>query len=196
MLTKLKVRFRIPFLKVALAAPPWFIKRFQLGLALNENEPLEQKLRWFLKLQSLDPLANKTRTLDVERQAFVELGDSYLSGPKYSSLIKDAVISGEHPIPIRMYRPLDSTERLPAILWIHGGGWVIGDLETHDRFCRRLCRETKSLVIGVDYRRAPEVVFPAPIDDVTRVWRWIKTETDCCIDSSRLASGEIVPAET
>lgn len=74
---------------------------------------------------------------------------------------------GQDPVLVRMYRPAGShpEEFLPAIMYIHGGGWVIGDLETHDGLCRTLCNESRSAVIAVDYRLAPEHPFPVPLDD-------------------------------
>ncbi|WP_067440242.1 alpha/beta hydrolase [Nocardioides jensenii] len=67
-------------------------------------------------------------------------------------------------VPVRVYRP--SIEGpVPTIVFLHGGGWVVGDLETHDNACRRLCRDTSSVVVSVDYRLSPEAPFPAAVID-------------------------------
>ncbi len=69
-------------------------------------------------------------------------------------------------IPVRRYCPEEILPGLqPAILFFHGGGWVIGDLETHDSLCRHIVRATGLHLIAVDYRRAPEHVFPAAVED-------------------------------
>ena len=73
-------------------------------------------------------------------------------------------------VPVRIYYPPpagDSTEAspLPWLLYCHGGGWVLGSVETHDAFCRRLCASAGVAVASVDYRRAPEHKYPAPEDD-------------------------------
>lgn len=71
------------------------------------------------------------------------------------------------PVPLRAYRPKGAAkdEVLPALLYFHGGGWVIGDLDTHDVVCRTLANGARCAVFSVEYRKAPEAPFPAAIDD-------------------------------
>jgi acetyl esterase len=71
------------------------------------------------------------------------------------------------PIPLRAYRPKGAgkDEVLPALVYIHGGGWVIGDLDTHDVVCRTLANGARCAVFSVEYRKAPESPFPAAIED-------------------------------
>ncbi|HVP09339.1 MAG TPA: alpha/beta hydrolase [Burkholderiales bacterium] len=71
------------------------------------------------------------------------------------------------PVPIRGYRPKGAgkDEVLPALVYFHGGGWVIGDLDTHDVVCRTLCNGARCAVFSVEYRKAPEAPFPAAVDD-------------------------------
>jgi len=76
------------------------------------------------------------------------------------------------PIHARLYRGARSAEH-PLIVFFHGGGWVIGDLDTHDPFCRVLCERTGSTVIAIDYRRAPEHPYPAAADDCLAAVRWV-----------------------
>ncbi len=74
-------------------------------------------------------------------------------------------------IPARLYRPPASAP--PAlVVWYHGGGWVVGDLDTHDGACRFLCASTGAAVLSVDYRLAPENRFPAAVDDALAAFRW------------------------
>lgn len=78
-------------------------------------------------------------------------------------------------LPMRVYRPqLDAVS--PAILFAHGGGWVTGSLDSHDRLCRILANRTGAIVVAVDYRRAPEDVYPAALDDVEAAWLWLRAE--------------------
>jgi acetyl esterase len=74
-------------------------------------------------------------------------------------------------VPCRLYRPRQGA---PVALYVHGGGWVLHDLETHDAFCRQLAHETGWALLAVDYRRAPEHPFPAPLDDVQVAGSWLR----------------------
>ena len=78
---------------------------------------------------------------------------------------------GQSGVPVRLYRPRLGA---PVALYVHGGGWVLHDLETHDVFCRYLAHTTGWALLAVDYRRAPEDPFPAPLDDVQRVADWLR----------------------
>jgi acetyl esterase len=90
---------------------------------------------------------------------------------------------------LRRYFPATAgSEAEPAILFVHGGGCVIGDLETHDIFCRALCHDTEATVLALDYRLAPEHPFPAAVDDTVAALRWLSREaTSLGIDPKRIA---------
>lgn len=75
---------------------------------------------------------------------------------------------------LRVYRPLSPGEGpLPVIVWIHGGGWVLFDIDTYDASCRGLANKTGAIVVSPNYRRAPEAGFPASHDDVLAAYRWV-----------------------
>ncbi|MFZ0139698.1 MAG: alpha/beta hydrolase [Aeromicrobium sp.] len=76
-------------------------------------------------------------------------------------------------VPCRLYRPRIGA---PVALYVHGGGWMLHDLETHDAFCRELAHRTGWALLAVDYRRAPEHPYPAPLDDVETAARWLREE--------------------
>ena len=83
---------------------------------------------------------------------------------------------------------LDAT--LPALVYFHGGGWVIGDLDTHDGVCRLIANAAQCAVISVDYRLAPEHKFPAAVDDAWAATRWIVGHAgQLAIDPTRVAVG-------
>ena len=77
-------------------------------------------------------------------------------------------------VPVRVYEPLDP--RGSTLIFLHGGGWVVGDVETHDPLCRRVTNGTGARVVSVDYRLAPEHPFPAGLDDAEEVLHWLWTE--------------------
>ncbi len=76
------------------------------------------------------------------------------------------------PLKLRLYRP-GTAQAAPVMVYFHGGGWCIGTLETHDNLCRHLARLTGMNIVSVDYRLAPEHVFPAALDDAYAATRWV-----------------------
>ena len=95
------------------------------------------------------------------------------------------------PVPMRLYRPAGvSVTAAPALVYFHGGGWVIGDLDTHDTLCRELAQHGHCAVVSVDYRLAPEHRFPAAVDDCWGATRWVHAHAAALgLDDSRLAVG-------
>jgi acetyl esterase/lipase len=96
------------------------------------------------------------------------------------------------PIPLRLYRGngTETAKLLPALIYFHGGGWVIGDLDSHDQICRALANKARSIVVAVDYRLAPEHKFPAAAEDAIAATRWIAASAPRLgIDAARLAVG-------
>ena len=92
-------------------------------------------------------------------------------------------------IPVRVYRP-DDRRPLPALVYFHGGGWVIGSIETHEAICRDLANQGGCLVVSVDYRLAPEHTFPAAAEDAYAATGWVAEHADeLGVDEDRLAVG-------
>ena len=92
-------------------------------------------------------------------------------------------------IPVRIYQP-DTDGESPVLLYFHGGGWVIGDLDSHDEVCRQLCAGSGIAVVAVAYRLAPEAPFPAPLDDCYAATCWVHEHAaEFGADPARLAVG-------
>lgn len=91
---------------------------------------------------------------------------------------EDIGIAGaEGELPARVYRPIGLLSRLnPVVLYFHGGGFVTGDLDSHDASARAIARRTGAIVVSVAYRLAPEHKFPAAHDDAWAAWRWLTAE--------------------
>ncbi|MGA9284683.1 MAG: alpha/beta hydrolase [Solirubrobacteraceae bacterium] len=101
------------------------------------------------------------------RTAFVTRGD-----PIAMHEVQDVSLPGPHgPLAMRIYRPAEGV--LAAALFLHGGGWTLNDLDTHDRLCRRIARRSGCLVAALDYRRAPEHRHPAALQDAELGYRWM-----------------------
>jgi acetyl esterase len=92
------------------------------------------------------------------------------------------------PLPARLYCP--GTDRAPVLLYLHGGGFVIGSLETHDSLCRQLALRSGGAVLALDYRLAPEHRFPTAVDDAWAVMRWLARDGGLIgVDPRRVAVG-------
>lgn len=104
-------------------------------------------------------------------------------------------IHGE--VPLRLFRPVDDARQessastdLPVLVYFHGGGWLMGDLDTHDTLCRELANGSGCAVVSVDYRMAPEHRFPAAVDDCIAATYWVQREAAALgLDASRIAVG-------
>lgn len=99
--------------------------------------------------------------------------------------VVDATLAG---VPVRVYTPSDGEGGQPAVVYLHGGGWVLGDVEIADSTCRALAVHAQAVVVSVDYRRAPEVPFPGALEDTLAVTRALLTgESPWAIDPRRVA---------
>jgi acetyl esterase len=123
-----------------------------------------------------DPEVMRSQLRRVARAVMPVRTDVHVSGRTIPG-------SGGAPdIPVRVYRQYgaglaagpDGQSSLPAIVYFHGGGWVVGDLESHDASCRMLAAVSRCLVVAVDYRLAPEHPYPAAADDAVAAYRWVQ----------------------
>jgi acetyl esterase len=125
--------------------------------------------------------------------------DLYLSlrpgaqGPRPADVtVVDRTIPGPAgELPVRIYRPASASDaKLPALVYAHGGGWVFGNLDSHDVLCAQLALEAGIAVFHVDYRLAPEARFPGAFDDVAAALKWVAANGPSVgIDPTRLAIG-------
>jgi acetyl esterase len=113
--------------------------------------------------------------------------------PELQSIEPLAIPSPAGSIPARVYTPVKlrkTNDLAPCLVFFHGGGWVIGNLDSHDVVCRKLADEGQLIVISVDYRLAPEHKFPAAVDDAVAATAWIAGHAkQLGIDASKLMIG-------
>lgn len=154
---------------------------------------LDPVMKAFLDQMALQPGPKMWEVAPSEgREAFAAL--MQLAGPKDVPIGKavDTVAKGPAgDIPIRNYSPVGAgSAALPTLIYYHGGGYVIGNLDTHDGLCRMMANESGMRVIAVDYRLAPEHRFPAAVEDACAALEWIETHvSDLGVDTNRLAVG-------
>lgn len=111
--------------------------------------------------------------------------------PPAITQVRDLDAQGRNgAIPLRLYRDGDDTAARGCLVYFHGGGWVIGDRDTHDVVCRQIAQRSRAVVISVDYRLGPEHKFPAAVEDALDATAWVaKHADDLGIDAKRLAVG-------
>jgi acetyl esterase len=117
------------------------------------------------KLNELTPQQAREQALTLRQLAG--------SGPEVASIEDFSLPTSDGAIAARRYEPADAAG---TVLWLHGGGWVICDLDTHDAMCRLLAVSSGARVIAVDYRLAPEHPFPAPLEDCWDALKWVAGE--------------------
>jgi acetyl esterase len=138
------------------------------------------------------PDAKKVHELNAEdaRRQYAK-GRRYWNAdaPEIGEIINSSVAGPAGAVPVRIYRPTDQRP-LPALIYLHGGGWVVGNLDTHDKIMRLLALRSGAAVIGIDYRLAPEHRFPTAIDECHAAVMHVRDHGgDWGIDPSRLAIG-------
>lgn len=136
-----------------------------------------KKMHWLLlaTLAVTGTLFAQTPTPEQWRMGIAQAILNYKIPPASVGLVENLrVPATPDSIPIRIYWPAARGSNWPLIYHVHGGGWVAGDLDTHDNICRRLCRQANAVVVAVHYRRPPEHPYPATSDDVMRVLSWIE----------------------
>jgi acetyl esterase len=143
-------------------------------LTTLEAAPLDPALAGFLAqaaAQNNPPL--ETLPPAVARQIYRDLDIALAAPAPGIGAVKDLSIDGPAgPLALRVYQPAQRGV-YPVLLYVHGGGFVIGDLQSHDTVCRTLCHLAQRVVVAVDYRLAPEHPFPAAPDDVEATLRWV-----------------------
>ena len=132
-----------------------------------------------------DPAARRARATELREQwlaglpaeTTVEAHDRHVPGPP-----------GAPEVAVRVYRPVGAAGVLPAVFFVHGGGMVVGDLDSEDLTARALCREIGAVVVSSGYRKAPEHPYPAAVDDCDAAFAWTTAHAaDLGLDPTRLA---------
>jgi acetyl esterase len=155
--------------------------------------PIDPVMKAFLDQMAMQP-GPKMWELSASDARAVFGGLTQLAGPRDVPIGKVVNLKAQGPrgnIPLRNYTPVAAGgEPLPTLIYYHGGGYVIGDLETHDGLCRLFANEASVRVIAVDYRLAPEHKFPAAVDDAYAALEWIEANaSELGVDANRLAVG-------
>ncbi len=142
--------------------------------------PVDAKLQAILnagKALGLPPL--EEMTVEEARAERAEMMRRFVPMPEYAGVqVEERTVgfngrAGGREIAMRVYRPAGAKQGLPVVVYFHGGGFVMGTLDTHDPYCRGLATEAGVMVVSVDYRLAPEHKFPAGVEDSLAATEWV-----------------------
>jgi acetyl esterase len=160
------------------------------GPIVRDGNELEPDIQLILRLatlqghRTLDTMTPAEARADIRRTAALANG---LAAPV--ARIEQLEIPGPAgAMKARLYVPTTERRTRPLIVYFHGGGWVVGGLDTHDGICRFLAHEVDAGVLSIDYRLAPEHEFPAAADDAVAAFRWAAREAGTLgFDAARVA---------
>ncbi|MCW2749696.1 MAG: alpha/beta hydrolase [Aeromicrobium sp.] len=173
-----------------LKLPRTVIRRLAGDPVIVNGRTLDPEMQLLLKLQRIE--GPPVETLAITKGRVQVLSSARLSGGNQPiGAVTDRTIDGPGgPLALRFYTPRGLSGPAPALVFFHGGGWIYGNLDSHDALCRFLAEEAQVRVIAVDYRLAPEAPFPAAFDDCWAAWEWITAHAQGIgIDAGRLAVG-------
>jgi acetyl esterase/lipase len=151
--------------------------------------PLDPEARMLLDQMTGTIRPFNELSVEEARAAIVALSAA-AGEPEAVAKVENRAVPGPRgEIPIRIYTP-EGRAPFPALVYFHGGGWVIGSLETHDPLCRHLANATRCVVVSVDYRLAPEHPYPASSEDAYAATRWVAANAASFgTDGKRVAVG-------
>src|SRR5216117_328869 len=151
--------------------------------------PLDPEAK--MLLEQMTTVVRPFDELSVEeaRAAIVTLSAAAGESEAVARVENRAVPGPRGEIPVRIYTP-EGRAPFPVLVYFHGGGWVIGSLETHDGLCRHLANAASCVVVSVDYRLAPEHPYPAAAEDAYAATRWVAANANAVGgDPQRIAIG-------
>jgi acetyl esterase len=150
--------------------------------------PVNPKIQFFLDQMNTIPLSFERLTPEAMRNS-ENSGLTALQKEPVERVEDRTIPLAGRDIPIRIYTP-EGTAPFPALVFYHGGGWVLGSIESHDAICRELANLASCIVVSVEYRLAPEHKFPAAVEDAYESLEWIVANAaDLGIDLDRIAVG-------
>jgi acetyl esterase len=176
-----------------MAALPPSVQRWltPAGLSPRDGQELEPDVGMALRLLSLSGESFENFPPPKAREMVRQEAAIFAGATIKVRSVEDRSIPGlGGEIVVRIYRdrPVDATDPTPLVVYFHGGGWVVADLETHDPLCRFLARQLGFPVLAVDYRLAPESRFPAAVDDAVAAFAWtVRHSLELGVDPARIA---------
>jgi len=154
--------------------------------------PLDPEVKAYLDLLAATGVRPNNELGVEEARRVIDAGAPALFGrlDPIGAVVDQAIPGPTGPVRLRVYEPAGSERPYPALVYVHGGGWVVGSLDSHDGVCRALAARTPCVVVAVDYRLAPEHPFPAALEDAWTATAWTAEHAASIgADPARLAVG-------
>src|SRR5205807_1216950 len=143
---------------------------------MNPEPPVfDPKTTWFLKFLK-DQARPQVFEMPVETARGMQIaGQAMFLGNVLPAETEDLTISAgpKGKVELRIFRPAGNKTVLPVVMYFHGGGWVLGDADTYDRFIREIVNGAGAAVVFVEYNRAPEVRYPVPVEECYAATKWV-----------------------
>jgi acetyl esterase len=180
-------------LRAALNLPPGVQRAINRKPVVIDGQELSPEIQLLLTLKKLARVP-AAETLPLEQaRAELKRQQVMVGGRQPIGALRDLEVDGaEGPLRARLYIPTERTgpDPAPTLLFIHGGGWIYGDLGSHDPMCRFLAERSGVQLLSIDYRLSPEHPFPAAVEDCQAAYRWLVDHAeDVNADPARLAVG-------
>jgi acetyl esterase len=193
-MVKLVARVEALVFRLLMSLPPWLVRRLAGRPVVVDGQVLDPETQWMLRLQRLtgDPGLGGATVDDVRRDT--ARASRLAGGRQPIGEVRDVELpGGAGTVPARLYVPRSRVgDPLPSplLFFIHGGGMVFGDLESHDATCRLLAERADTRVLAVDYRLAPEHPFPAAVEDCWAAFQAVAEQPERWgADPDRIAIG-------
>lgn len=177
-------------LRTLLSAPAAVVRRLAGRPVEIDGAVLDAEMQFVLALERLEGPPVEALPVERGRRAMLA-GARVVAGRLPIGSTTDRDIDGPGgALRLRIYTPRGVTATGPALVYLHGGGWSYGDLESHDGVCRFLAERAGVRVIAVDYRLAPEAPFPAAVEDAVAGYEWVAANAEGLgVDADRVAVG-------
>lgn len=192
-MSALRFRLEQQVFRLVLGLPPRVLRLMARQPVILDGQMLAPEMQLMLRLQKIARLPAAETLPVAEARIALEHQQLLAGGRQHVGAVRDLEVDGaEGPLRARLYTPTErlGTEPAPTMLFIHGGGWMYGDLTSHDPACRFIAEQSGVQLLAIDYRLSPEHKFPAALEDCRAAYRWLVEHVDeVNADVTRLAVG-------
>ena len=146
---------------------------------------LDPQIRFFLKISGFFKQVHENKSVEQARRSFAFFSNQRFGSSKNGVEVRDFFIEGsKRKISVRLYLPPGFGPKSAVFMFMHGGGWVLGNLDSHDLVCKKLALGTKHAILAIDYALAPESPFPIALYEGLEAYQWLRKHRDSLLGFS------------